>query len=194
MQLMCVFAACWPVFCGSALRPRLRAEVSRQSCGMAGMAGMPGTRGPVPDAHPRSLQRRVYACVRPVQSRAVRRSKRSRLSSSDTFTRRQGPTCACLFHEDSDFTRRLICARTLSACHNLFTLHLSSPGHLTLVSPHVISPHQHHQHHLLLLLFSASLDSITVLSEPAGNPPAQPVLGAPSRSTPITIIQQLSLH
>ena len=71
----CVFAACWPVFRGSALCPQLRAEVSRQSCGMAGMAGMPGTRGPMPDAHPRVLRRRVYACVWPVQSRAVRRSR-----------------------------------------------------------------------------------------------------------------------
>ncbi|KAF1388430.1 hypothetical protein PFLUV_G00090080 [Perca fluviatilis] len=35
---------------------------------------------------------------------------------------------------------------------------------------------------------------ITVLLEPAGNPPAQPVLGAPSQSTVISIIQQLILH
>lgn len=67
--------------------------------------------------------------------------QRSRLSSSDTFTQRQGPTCACLFHEDSDFTRRLICTHTLSACHNLFTLHLSSPGHLTPVPPSPPSSH-----------------------------------------------------
>lgn len=111
--------------------------------------------------------------------RSGRARRRSRLSSSDTFTRRQGPTCACLFHEVSDFTRRLICAHTLSACRNLFTLHLSSPGHLAPVPPSAASSH----------LPSAGLDSITVLCAPAGNPPAQPVLGAPSQSTVITIIQ-----
>lgn len=54
--------------------------------------------------------------------------------------------------------------------------------------PRLVSSHHHH------LLPSAGLVSITVLLEPAGNPPAQPVLGAPSQSTVITIIQQLSLH
>lgn len=106
--------------------------------------------------------------------------QRSQLSSSDTFTRRQGPTCACLFHGDSGFTCWLICACALSvACHNLLTPRLSTFSH----SPHPSSSHP----------LSTVLGSITGLFLPTGNPPVQPVLGAPFQSTVITIIQQLSL-
>lgn len=87
---------------------------------MFGIPGTPGTHGPMPD--PPQCYCSVSVCVTGlIQSGQAK--KRSRLSSSDTFTRRQGPTCACLFHEESDF----ICAHTPSAGRNLFTPHLSSP-------------------------------------------------------------------
>lgn len=63
--------------------------------------------------------------------------QRSRLSASDT--RRRGPTCACQFHEDSGFTRRLVCAHALSSRRNVSALHLSSPGHLAPVPPPVLA-------------------------------------------------------
>lgn len=108
-------AACWILrLCPG---PHLGAEVSGRSCGMVGMVGMPGTpgtRGPLPDTNthtPSAAVACLCVCVS-IQSGQAKK-KRSRLSSSDTFTRRQGPTCACLFHEDSHFTRRLVCAHTL---------------------------------------------------------------------------------
>ncbi|KAK2909724.1 hypothetical protein Q8A73_007439 [Channa argus] len=87
---------------------------------MVGMFGTCGIRGLVPDTPP-VLQCRVCVCVcacvcarntGSIQSSRAR--QRSRLSSSDTFTQRQEPTCACPFHKDSDFTRGLICAHAPS--------------------------------------------------------------------------------
>ncbi|CAB1451986.1 unnamed protein product [Pleuronectes platessa] len=66
--------------------PRGRSEVSRQLCAMPGTSG---TNGLMPDTPPVTATAKL----------------RSRLSSSDSFTRRQGATCACLFQQDSDFTR-----------------------------------------------------------------------------------------
>lgn len=48
--------------------------------------------------------------------------------------------------------------------------------------------------HLAPFLLPRPATSIAVPLEPAGNPPAQPVLGALFQSMMITIIQQLSLH
>lgn len=77
------------------------AEVSEQLCGMVGMPGTPGTHGPMPDPAPSATVACLCVCVSGL-IQSTQAKKRSRLSSSDTFTRRQGPTCACLFHEESD--------------------------------------------------------------------------------------------
>ena len=136
--------------------PRGRAEVSGQLCAMPGTSG---TSGLMPDTPPVTATVACLLCVcvcvcgLPVESGAVRRGSRSRLSSSDSFTRRQGATCACLSPAGLgiSYARRPTLVLTCSPPH------LSPPGHRPPLPRHPISPQHHHP-----------------LQQPAGNPPAQP--------------------
>lgn len=71
----------------------------------------------------------VCLCVRVflVQSSTVRRSRGLDSADQTLSPGDKDPPVLVRFHEHTDFTRSLICAHTLSACHNLFILHLSSP-------------------------------------------------------------------
>lgn len=96
--------------------------VSWQFCGMA---DMPGTPGQQPDTLC-VLQQCVCVCVRMYYRFSPETvGQKSRLSSSDTFTRRHGPTCASLFPWGS----------------SVLPLSLSAPPWPAQPEPVVTSPH-----------------------------------------------------
>lgn len=154
-------------------------------CYMAGMPGTSGTHGPIPDTRP-VLQWRVCACVFLVQSGVVRRSRGldlavQTLSPGD----KDPPVLVC-------FVRTLVSHTVLVLPQSALTYSPCTCPHQDIspqfpfppTSPHLTSPPH----------FLKQAQTLSVLLEPAGNPPAQPVLGAPSQSTVISIIQQLILH
>lgn len=86
----------------------------------------------------------VSVCVLLVQSRAVRRCRGLDSAVQTLSPGDKDPPVLVRFMRTL-ISHGLICAHALSACHNLFTLHLSPKRHLTLVPhPHPLSPPTFH--------------------------------------------------